>query len=251
MFFPPTAICRSLRIKLFLVVMLAPVTASHFPQAAKADVYLTGFFSGTIEQFDEHTKVQTTFASIPSNPGLSGLAYNPTNNRFYVSALNHGAIYVLDFDSHAIIGYHQLAYGPGGLTVDPKGNVVVTDFTSNQVRIYDPEFADEPIVISVPVPGVTSGVGYIQNGDLLIATAGTGVFRYDGTVSPFTLNPAAALASAQIAADSSNNIFIGHGLGFSDSVFKFDPDGNVTGTIEATEDMIGGTGAGSSQCSRF
>lgn len=211
-----------------------------------ADILVTEYFSGRISRFDEQTKVQSTFATIAGNPGLSGIAYNSANNRLYVSALNFGGVYTLDAQTGATLGFSSLGIGPGGLAVASNGNVYITDFTSNNVRIYDSLLANSLGTISFPVSR-TSGVGFAGNGDLLVATPGEGVFRYDGnSVSSFTSSPFAAGASAQIAVDASNNVFIGHGLGFSDSVLKFDASGNLVGSITITDSMVGGNGTGSS-----
>jgi hypothetical protein len=211
---------------------------------ARADIFVTGFFSGNIDRFDQETNAQSVFVSIPGNPGLSGLAYDPSNNRLYASALNLGGVYVLDGSTGNVLNFQVLGFGPGGLTVSPSGELVVTDFTSNLVRFYDASFS---LLGSVSVPsGVTSGVGYLPNGDLIIATAGSGVFRYDGiSVTSFTASPFGPLASAQVAADQSGNVFIGHGIGFSDNVFKFATDGTLTGSITVTDSMLDGTGSGS------
>jgi hypothetical protein len=205
------------------------------------------FFSGRISQFDEQTKARTTFATIAGNPGLSGIAYNATSNRLYVSALNQGGVYTLDAQTGANLGFSLLGIGPGGLTVAPNGNVYVTDFTSNNVRIYDSSLTNLLGTVNIPLATRTSGVGFAGNGDLLVATPGTGVYRFDGnSVTSFTTSPAAPAASAQIAVDSSNNVFIGHGLGFSDNVLKFDASGNLVGSIAITDAMLGGDGTGSS-----
>ncbi len=211
-----------------------------------SDVFVTGFFSGKVEKFNEQTKARSPFASLPTNAGLAGIAYSPSNGRFYVSALNLQRVYTLN-QSGGIIGFQQLNYGPGGLAIADDGSVLVTDFTSNQVHRYNATMTSSMSSIMVPVQGVTSGIGYLNNGDLLIATAGTGLFHFDGgTVTTFTNSPMASISSAQVAADDLGNIFVGHGLGFSDLVVKYDSSGVVTGTIEITDAMVGGTGTGSS-----
>lgn len=222
-----------------------------FGATASADILITEFFpsqngSGRILRFDEENFAQSVFAEIPGNPGLSGIVYNAVNDKLYVSALNQGGIYVYDATGGAPT-FHLLGIGPAGLAVDSVGNVYVTDFTSNLVRVYDPNNITAPIsTISVP-SGVTTGVGVMTNGHVLIATAGFGVYRYDGTtVTPFTTHPLAQLATSQIAVDSSDNVYIGHGIGFSDMAFKFDSAGSLLGTFTVTDAMVGGTGQGSS-----
>lgn len=216
---------------------------------SRSDILVTEFFStpaGRILRFDEENFAESVFALIPGNPGLSGSVYNPTDNRLYVSALQHGGIYVLDSTTGQVLAFHLLGFGPAGLSVDSVGNVYVTDFTSNLMRVYNPNDFSTP-VNSVSVPGgVTTGVGLLSNGDAVIATAGAGVFRYDGnSVTSFTAHPLAQLATSQVAVDSDDNVYIGHGIGFSDLAFKFSSSGSLLGTFEVTDAMVGGTGQGS------
>lgn len=206
-------------------------------------ILLSEFFSGRIQSFDETTKVQTNFATVAGNPGLSGLAFNPSANTVYASALNHGGVYRFNAQSGSLLGFTQFAYGPGGMTVAANGNVYVTDFTSSTVRIYESTLVNSVGSFSVPV-SPTSGVGFLNNGDVLVATAGGGVYRYDGNnVTLFSNNPA---ASAQIATDALGNTYIGHGIGFSDSAFRYDANGNLLGAITITDAQVNGTGLGSS-----
>lgn len=211
---------------------------------AHAAIVVSGFFSGTIEQFDEQSGAQSTFATIANDPGLSGIAYSSLNSQLYVSALNHGGIYTLNAQTGALTGFQPLGIGPGGLAIASNGDVYVSDFTSNNVRIFDSTLTTPLGTISTPDGTTTSGIGFANNGDLLIATPGAGVYRYDGNaVSLFANNP---LASAQIAVNGDDNIFIGHGLGFSDNVFRYDSAGNLLGTLTVTDSMVEGTGNGSS-----
>ena len=128
--------------------------------------------------FDESTKAQTTLATVAGNPGLSGLAYNASSNTLYASALNHGGVYRFNAQTGSLLGFSLLNIGPGGLAVAANGNVYVTDFTSNTVRIYDASVTNVLGTITVPNPQ-TSGVGILSNGDVLVATPGGGVYRND------------------------------------------------------------------------
>ena len=227
----------------FFVAFLTAFTFS-MPSAQAEFIAVTEFFTGRVELFDAQTKSESTLATIAGNPGLAGIAYNAANNRLYVSALNHGGVYMLNAQTGMTLGFQTLGGGgPGGLAVGSNGNVYVSDFTSNNVRVFDANLTSLNS-ISVPQGNVTSGVGFAANGDLLITTAGAGVFKFDGsTVSTFN---GLQLASAQIAVDASSNVFVGHGLGFSDSVFKFNSSGGLLGTFDVTDAMVNGTGTGSS-----
>jgi hypothetical protein len=216
-----------------------------------ADILVTEFFpttsgSGRILRFDEENFAQSTFAEIPGNPGFSGIVYNPISDKIYASALNFGGIFEFDASGGGAPTFHLLGIGPAGLGVDTAGNIYVTDFTSNLVRIYDPNNFTTPLSTIVVPGGVTTGVGLLSNGTVVIATAGSGVFQYDGVnVTPFTVNPVAPLASSQIAVDPSDNVYVGHAIGFSDLAFKFSSTGSLLGTFEVTDAMVGGTGQGS------
>lgn len=240
-----SVLLRQLRAALAPIVLMF-VVVGNSATFARADLFVTGFFTGTVERFDEQTKARSIFATILGNPGLAGIVYNATNQKFYVSALNHGGVYVLDA-SGAQVGFHMLGYGPGGLTTDSAGNVVVTDFTSNNVRKYNPDFTTVLETIAVPAPTATGGVGYLSNGDLLISTLGAGIFRYSGgQVTAFTESPAGVLGTAQIAA-SPAFVYVGHGIGYSSYVYQYTTTGSYAGIIKVTEGMIGGTGGGSSE----
>ncbi len=227
-------------ILLLLTASLLTVACSKPIQAA---IVVSEFFTGRIQSFDEATKAETTFAAIGGNPGLSGLAYSQSNNTLYASALNHGGVYRFNALTGSLMGFSSLGIGPGGLSVAANGDVYISDFTSSSVRIYDSTLTNQLGSITTPA-GPTAGIGFLNNGNALIATAGAGVYESDGAnVSLYSNNPA---ASAQIATDSLGNTFIGHGLGFSDSVFRYDQDGNILGTIDIGAGMINSTGEGSS-----
>ncbi|MBL8890226.1 MAG: hypothetical protein JNL67_09615 [Planctomycetaceae bacterium] len=229
-----------------IISLLCALALSHLGlgQASADVVVVSEFFGGRIQAFDVNTKVETTLATIAGNPGLSGLAYHQASNTLYASALNHGGIYRLNGQTGAVLGFHALGIGVAGIAVNASGNVYVTDFGSTNVRIYDSTFSNvaNPGLIVVPGANPTSGVGFLNNGHTLIATAGGGVYRHDGTnVTLFANNP---LASAQITTDALNNTYIGHGLGFSNNAFRYDANGNLTGSIEITSDMVNSTGLG-------
>jgi hypothetical protein len=208
-----------------------------------AEIVVSEYFSGRIQAFDPTTKVQRTLATVAGNPGLSGLAYHAPTNVLYASALNHGGVYRLDATTGATLGFSMLGIGPGGLAVAANGQVYVTDFGSNLVRIYEATLSNQLGNFATP-NGPTSGVGFLANGDALVATAGSGVYRYDGTqVTLFSANP---VASGQVASDALGNTYIGHGLGFSDSALRFDASGNLLGSINITPAMVNSTGNGSS-----
>ncbi|MDM4019365.1 hypothetical protein [Roseiconus lacunae] len=209
----------------------------------QAAIVVSEFFTGRIQSFDETTKTESTLAFVAGNPGLSGLAYSQSENTLYASALNHGGVYRFNAQTGSLLGFSSLGIGPGGLSIASNGDVYISDFASSNIRIYDSTLTNQLGLIATPA-GPTSGVGFLGNGNVLISTAGSGVYEYDGeNTTLFANNPA---ASAQIATDSSGNVFIGHGLGFSDSVFRYDEDGNILGTFDISAEMINSTGNGSS-----
>ncbi|TWU35312.1 NHL repeat protein [Novipirellula aureliae] len=236
----------------FLIGLLFVALLNTSSQAA---ILTTGYFSGTVEKFDEVTGAQTTFATFqPFTDGLSGIAYNPLNNRVYVSASNSGRIYMLNAQTGQDLGTFEVGVngtsplggpaGPGGVAVGPTGNVYVTDLGANQVRVYDSNFTNlsNPGIITIPDPDelniVTSGVGVDAGGNVYISTLENGIFRYDGvSVNSFNSN---TLASAQIAIDASDNVYVGHGLAQASSVLEIDSLGNDSPFLTVAAADIGG-----------
>ncbi len=210
----------------------------------RADVVLVSeFFTGNIRYFDRATGANDVFATIDGSPGLSSLAYDSTRNILYASALQHGTIYQLDGRTGSLLGANIVGYGATGIAITSDGNVLVSDYSSGNVRIYEPGLTGLVDTIVTPARG-TGGVGILGNGDILISTIGEGVYRYDGTdVSLFSDQWE---ASAQIASDGNGNIFIGHGIGQSSSVFQFDSNGSLVDTINISPDMVVSSGQGSS-----
>jgi hypothetical protein len=231
------------------LLSIALVTGMMVP--AQGAILTTGFFSGTIERFDESTGTQSTFATVAGNPGFSGITYSTFTNQVYVSALNFGGIFTFNGRTGANTGFYSLGLGVAGLAIDNAGNVYVSDFGSNNVHVFNSDFSSSLGTISVPASTATAGVAFGRNGDLMIATAGAGVYRYDG--SNVTLFSGQGGAAGQVAVDGDGNVYVGHGLGFSDSVFKLDENGlEIEGStpgspfLTISDAMLNGTGSGSS-----
>jgi hypothetical protein len=225
---------------------------------ASAAILATGFFSGSIERFDPNTGQQSTFATVTFDaaalqPGLSAIAHDPLTGRIYVAELdqaNPASGYIHSFDtSGQSLGTRSLGFGPTGISVANDGRVYVSDLGSNTVRVFGGGLGAEIGAVSVPEQTATAGVGFANNGDLIIATLGAGVFRSDAspgsTASSFAGQSAAA---GQVAVDSDGSVYVGHGLGFSNNVFKFDEDGNEIDSPFLTigDDLVQSHGEGSS-----
>jgi len=226
---------------------------------ARADIFATGYFTGDIYRFNEQTAQQSVFASVGTFSGLAGIAYNPLNNRIYVSVQNLSSVYAYDANTGTNVGQFSLGYSPAGLSVASNGNVYVARFgsappngqqpplTTAEVRIYAPDFVAAPTVITVPnVPVGAAGIGFAANGDGYITTNGAGIYRLpsgSSTPVPFTdqMNP--PLAIGQVAVGLNGKVYAGDGSGFSSSVLRFDSNGALDGPpITISESMVNTTG---------
>lgn len=229
---------------LLILLTLTAFLGGSFGSSARADILATGFFSGTIERFNEQSLAQSTFASIASAddpfPGLAGIAVDATNNRILAAARVSNRIYELDLAGN-VTGFQQLANGsqPAGMTVDSAGNVYVASNGGNVVTAYDINWN---VVNTIVLPDVgigdnlPNGLAFDSQGRLLISTfAGAGVFRYDpngGTIAPIFGNP---FANGQVGVDANDNVYIG-GAAFSSDVLKLDSSDNEIGSPFLTID---------------
>jgi hypothetical protein len=230
-----------------LLVLLIAGVVGNCADYSFSDIAATGFFSGTIERFDETTGAQSTLSAVASAadpfPGLAGIAFAEPTNTLFASARISNRIYSVDAASGAVKGFHQLADGtsPAGLAVDGSGNLYVANSGGNTVSVFDSLF-DLVKTITLPNVGVgdnlPSGVAVETSGDVLISTfAGAGVFRYDsatGIVSSLAPSP---LSNNQIAIDELGNFVVG-GAAFTNDVRRYAADGTEVGspflTIDAT-----------------
>lgn len=212
---------------------------------AFAVIMATGFFSGTIESFDEQTLDQSTFATIASDsdpfPGLASIAYDHQTDRLYTSARISGRIYTVDATTGSVLGFHQLPVGsqPAGLAIDAARNLYVANSGANSVSVFDSNWQAVD-TITIPDIGLgdnlPTGLAFDDQNRLVISTfAGGGLFRYDpGTdmVMPLAASP---LANGQVAIDQAGNILVG-GAAFSSDVRKFDSSGTEVGSPFLTID---------------
>jgi len=220
--------------KVFFIIAAFAATFVTFGNVLHAGLLATGQATGTIVLFDENTFAQSTFAQISLGgvgSSLSGIAYG--NNRIYVSELNQngavgGRIHMFDLAGNSL-GVKQLSAieQPGGIAVRSNGNVYVSNIFANAITIFNPTLTDVTGGIAGVGAGSTAGIGFLSNGDTIVSTIGGGLFRYNGvTVSTFSSNSGPA---GQIAVDSDDNVYAGHGLGFDSRVYKFDSIGNEIG----------------------
>lgn len=221
-------------------------------QPAEAAIVASGFFSGTLERFDPVTNAQTTLATIASAtdpfPGLSGVAYNPTTDRYAVSARISSRVYIVNGSTGAITGFRQLPSGtqPASVVFGPNNSIYVADNgSSNVLRLNANNTVTTFTLPEIPTgPGMTlgpnlpSGLAFDGNGDLIVSTfAGGGMFRLNvstGVASPIGGSP---VGNGQVAIDDGGVAYAG-GAAFSNSVASLDLATAVVNPAFITVDSI-------------
>lgn len=213
---------------------------------ADAAILTTGFFSGTIERFDEVTGAQSTFATVGSAsdpfPGLSGLAFDRANNRVLASARISSRVYAFDALTGASQGFLQLDAGsqPASIAVNSAGEIHVafnTDAsingsTAGTIGVFDSAF-NSVRQIQLPNFGVNnqpSGLAFDAAGNLVISTfGGVGLLSHDPlTGSTSILSSASPVANGQVAIEADGDILVG-GAAFSSDILSFSSDGTLEG----------------------
>ncbi len=231
-------------LKCLCLIVVASLGMSN---PSRADIIAAGFFSGTLEKFDEATNAESVFATISSGgdpfPGLSGIAYDKASNRIYVAARISNRVYSVDATSGAVLGNVQLAGGssPAGIAVSNNGTIYVANNGGNSISRFNSSFVSQGD-ITLPNFGVgnnlPSGLAFDSQGNLLISTfAGVGVVKYDvngNTFSSFNASPA---ANGQVAVDGSGNVFVGESV-FSNVVEKFSSTGTSLATINIDSTIL-------------
>ncbi|MDZ4851088.1 MAG: hypothetical protein SGI77_17510 [Pirellulaceae bacterium] len=204
---------------------------------SEAAILTTGFFSGTIEMFDESGGPGSTFAVVASAsdpfPGLAGIAINPTNRQVFVSARISDRIYSYDGNSQALLGFHQLPIGtsPAGMTFGSNGTLYVSSFGTNSINSFDvSNNASYSLINSLTIPNsLPNGLAFDSTGRLLISTfGGLGVLASDSSLSASSSFAANPVANGQIAIDPQGNVYVGSAAVSSD-VFKFTSAGAPIG----------------------
>ncbi len=204
---------------------------------ARADVVAGGFFSGTLEKFTSGG-AQSTFSTIASMadpfPGISGVTFDPVNNRVYATARISDRIYSVNATSGAVLGFHQLAVGsqPAGIVTNAAGDIFVANNGMNSISWFNSSFGH---IADITIPDIglgnnlPSGLAFDSQGRLVVSTfAGGGVFRYDFGTSTFSSFAPSPLANGHIAIDASDNAYVG-GAAFSNAVEKFNSAGTPIG----------------------
>jgi len=246
--------------KFFLAFVAISLSFAASGNSLQAALIVTEQTTGNVLAFDETTFAWTTFAQIDTlsrDTFLSGVAFG--NNRVYVTELSRfGAVagrlhsFNLSGGDQQTTDFDQL-FQPGGIAVNSNGNIYVSNifggevpgaggFVADSLRIFSPTMA--PVrQINDPTLGSTTGIGFVGS-NTVIAGLFSGVFQFDGTtVSEFNPDPANIFAAGQVAVDSGGNVYVGHGLGQSSSVFKFDPTGATGGPLLSISDAsLNGTG---------
>lgn len=229
----------------FTVCLVLPAAVLGSPRVDAA-IFVTGFFTNTIERFDENTGTFSVFSDLSAVggavPGLAGLTYDRSNNRFYVSDRGTGLVHAVDGSSGSLISSINvgISLGPAGLTVDSVGNLYVAQSGGNDISIFNSALTPTG---TISLPDVGAGSNFPSSvalnpseSTLYISTfAGAGLFAHDlatGVTSPLGGGP---FANGQLTTDSTGDIYVG-GAAFSSDVLKFEPDGTPIGNPFLTID---------------
>jgi len=219
-----------------MLVALAAWSFAVSP-SANADILATGFFSGTIERFDQETGAQSTFADLKTSPadfpGLSGIAFDASLNRVYASARIGGGVYSLDAITGSVLGFQSFdpANQPAGVAVDAASNIYVANSGLNTVGVFDSAWNALSTITLPTANDLPSGLAFDDQNRLLITTfnqsAATGsIFRFnpaDDSVVVFADN---LFPMNQAAVDAIGNVYAG-GVALSSDVVKLAGDGST------------------------
>lgn len=227
--------------------LVAAALASHLP--AQAEYILAArYFTAGVDIYDPSTDSTRNFITIPQAtdgfPGLTGLAYSPSLNRFFATANNSRRIYSFDAESGAMIGYQQLSgsFAPAGITLDPSGDLYVTDNAGTTIQRFSPNPANASLSASgttqLTAPaGNLNGIARTNGGRLLVsAINGSGMFQYDTTSGQSAFN-SSPVANGQVAISANGTVAVG-GVVFSSFVSLFDLGGNQTGGLQINDTYL-------------
>ncbi len=184
-----------------------------------SDIFVAGYGSGVIQQFDSLTQSSTTFASGLASP--IGLAFDSTGD-FYVGDYGASTIYRYGPNgvrtTFATVGLQN----PMGLAVDGAGNVYAANLWGNNITKYTPGGV-ESVFAGVAQP---KGLTFDSSGNLYVSTANDTILRYDslGHSTVFATSSMGLNGPLGMQFDAAGNLFVANYFG--SDILKRDTAGN-------------------------
>jgi len=196
-----------------LVLLLSQFHVNGF------DIFVAGYGSGVVQQFNSLTSSSTTFASGLVSP--IGLAFDGTGN-FYVGDYDAATIYRYSPNgvrtTFATVGLQN----PMGLSVDGAGNVYAANLWGNNITKYSPSGA-ESVFANVAQP---KGLTFDSAGNLYVSTGNNTILRYDslGHSGIFATASMGLNGPLSMQFDAAGNLFVANYWG--SDILKRDTAGN-------------------------
>ena len=187
--------------------------------ARGSDIFVAGYGSGVVEEFNSVTYSSTTFASGLANP--TGLAFDTTGN-FYVGDYGASTIYRYSpkgvRTTFATVGLQN----PMGLAVDGAGNVYAANLWGNDITEYMPSGV-ESVFAYVSRP---KALTFDSAGNLYVSTADNTILRYDpqGHSEIFATSSVGLNGPLGMQFDAAGDLYVANY--FASDILKRDPAGN-------------------------
>jgi sugar lactone lactonase YvrE len=184
-----------------------------------SDLFVAGYGSGVVQQFNSLTSSSTTFASGLVNP--IGLAFDSAGN-FYVG--DYGASTIYRYGPNNIRTTFATAglQNPMGLAVDGSGNVYAANLWGNSITKYTPGGLMS-VFANVTKP---KGLTFDGAGNLYVSTEANTILRYDslGHSQVFATASMGLNGPLGMQFDTAGNLFVANY--FASDILKRDTAGN-------------------------
>lgn len=195
--------------------------------AAPGDIYVADYGTRTIYRYTPDGSTRTVFTSELSSP--EGLAFDSAGNLF-VADTESNTIYKFATDGTQSTFANTGLSSPVGLAFDNEGNLYEADYGSG--TIYKFTSAGTPSILTTGLDH-PYGLAFDSAGNLFVSNYLDGTIykcASDGTKSLF----ASGLQRPAGLAFGSGYLFEANSSGFSNTIYKFAPDGDGTGITFAT-----------------
>jgi streptogramin lyase len=182
-------------------------------------LFLAGYGSGVVEQFDTVTHNATIFDSGFVSP--IGLAFDGSGN-FYVGDYDGATIYRYSPSGVRTVFATAGLQNPMGLAVDSSGNVYAANLWGNNITKYSPSGA-ESVFASV---SSAKGLTFDSAGNLYVSTENNTILKYDslGHSQLFASSSQGLNGPLGMQFDAAGNLFVANY--WANNVLKRDSAGN-------------------------